>query len=181
MVSKWHHRFRTMVRYRLLSLTSVPILLTLMGLIALTLYWTLAYSWKNALSEVRSDLAVAHNSMQVLQREQRLQLHSMAESYQFQTEIKEFPQNVAQWAMTRAHKFGMDFLTVYPAKSINLLPQTLRSPLLAGKEQTFFQVMSAIELEALEPELPAQAEILFLKKTNWRAGADQPDNTSAVR
>ncbi len=131
---------------------------------SLTLYWTLAYSWKNALSEVRSDLAVAHNSMQVLQREQRLQLHAMAESYQFQTEIKEAPENVAQWAMTRAHKFGMDFLTVYPAESINLLPQKLRSPLLAGKEQTFFQVMSAIELESLEPDLPAQAEIPLLKE-----------------
>ena len=72
-----------MVRYRLLVLTSVPIIITLLALIALTMYWTLAYSWKSALAGVNADLAVASNSMEVLQREQRLHLNAIVKLNNF--------------------------------------------------------------------------------------------------
>ena len=58
---------RTKVRWRLLLLTSVPIMLTLVGMIALTLYWTLTYSWQKLLPTVRSDLGVAHHAITVQQ------------------------------------------------------------------------------------------------------------------
>lgn len=61
---------RTKVRWRLLLLTSVPIMLTLAGMIALTLYWTLTYSWQNLLTTVRSDLGVAHHAITVQQQRQ---------------------------------------------------------------------------------------------------------------
>ncbi|MEZ8142186.1 two-component sensor histidine kinase [Enterovibrio norvegicus FF-33] len=161
---KWRQRFRTMVRYRLLVLTSVPIIITLLALIALTLYWTVAYSWKNALSGVKADLAVASNSMEVLQREQRSQLHAIADSYDFQTQIAADPAKILGWAQSRADKYGVDFLAVYPVSDIERLPLSLRQPLLHGQERTFFQVMSAIELASISPNLSAKAEIPLLQE-----------------
>ncbi len=163
-LNKWRQRFRTMVRYRLLALTSVPIIITLMALMALTLYWTLAYSWKSALSGVKADLAVASNSMEVLQREQRGQLHAIADSYDFHNQIKQSPGDMLRWAQSRADKYDVDFLAVYPASDIDRLPQSLRQPLLLGEERTFFQVMSAIELDAISPDLSARAEIPLLSE-----------------
>ncbi len=43
--SKWTFRFKTMVRYRLLFLTSAPIILTLCALVAITLYWSWEVEW----------------------------------------------------------------------------------------------------------------------------------------
>ncbi|EEY71302.1 Sensor protein ZraS [Grimontia hollisae] len=163
-LNKWRLRFRTMVRYRLLMLTSVPIFITLLALIALTMYWTLAYSWKSALAGVMADLAVASNSMEVLQREQRLQLKAIADSYDFQIQIERDPSGILSWARSRAKKYDVDFLAVYPAQEIKRLPQTLRRPLLEGRERTFFQVMSAIELDAILPEFSARAEIPLLNE-----------------
>ena len=45
-----------MVRYRLLVLTSVPIILTLFALFALAMYWTVTYTWQNALMNVKADM-----------------------------------------------------------------------------------------------------------------------------
>ncbi|WP_028025024.1 sensor histidine kinase [Enterovibrio calviensis] len=167
LINKWRQRFRTMVRYRLLVLTSVPIIITLLALIALTMYWTVAYSWTNALSGVKADLAVASNSMEVLQREQRSQLHAIADSYDFQTQITQIadePEKILSWAQSRADKYGVDFLAVYPASDIDRLPQSLRQRILNGKEQTFFQVMSAIELDSISPDMSARAEIPLLQE-----------------
>ncbi|MCC4797989.1 two-component sensor histidine kinase [Enterovibrio norvegicus] len=166
-LNKWRTRFRTAVRYRLLALTSVPILLTLFVLIGLTLYWTLAYSWTNALAGVRADLAVASNSMEVLQREQRRQLHAIADSYEFQMQIQTDPEALTVWAQSRAGKYDVDFLAVYAAEDIDRLPQTLRFPLLRGQQRTFFQVMSEIELSSLTNDLPARAEIPLLNENTF--------------
>ncbi|MDD1783041.1 cache domain-containing protein [Enterovibrio sp. ZSDZ35] len=159
LVNKWRQRLRTMVRYRLLALTSVPIILTLLVLMALTVYWTLAYTWQSALAGVRADLAVASNSMEVLQREQRSQLHAIADSFDFQNQLREPTPDILSWAQSRADKYGVDFLAVYAANDIERLPLALRQPLLEGRERTFFQVMSAVEMDALASHLSDQAEI----------------------
>ncbi|PKF51582.1 sensor histidine kinase [Enterovibrio nigricans] len=159
LVHKWRQRLRTMVRYRLLVLTSEPINLTLLVLMALTGYWTLAYTWQSALAGVRADLAVASNSMEVLQREQRSQLHAIADSYDFQNQLRQANPDILSWAQSRADKYGVDFLAVYSASDIERLPLALRQPLIEGRERTFFQVMSAVEMDVLTPDLSAQAKI----------------------
>ncbi|KXF81467.1 sensor histidine kinase [Enterovibrio coralii] len=161
LIHKWRQRLRTMVRYRLLALTSVPIILTLLVLMALTVYWTLAYTWQSALAGVRADLAVASNSMEVLQREQRSQLHAIADSFDFQNQIRQQNPDILAWAQSRADKYGVDFLAVYSADDIERLPLALRQPLLEGRERTFFQVMSSVEMDALLPDLSSQAEIML--------------------
>lgn len=82
---------RTKVRWRLLLLTSVPIMLTLAGMIGLTLYWTLTYSWQNLLTTVRSDLGVAHHAVSVQQQRQAEHLEHLRDAWAFQLQLREIP------------------------------------------------------------------------------------------
>ena len=99
-----------MVRYRLLVLTSVPIIITLLALIALTMYWTVTYTWQNALMNVRADLAVAHHSMELLQKEQRMRLMSLSSSYDFQTLLRTDEAKLSDWVSTQTSNYELDFV-----------------------------------------------------------------------
>ncbi|MEF1307323.1 two-component sensor histidine kinase, partial [Vibrio owensii] len=92
-LSKWTYRFKTMVRYRLLILTSAPIFLTLIALIGITIYWSIHYTWQNALLDVSERLGVANNSITLLQQKQANYVKSFADSYDFRTRVN---QNVPQ-------------------------------------------------------------------------------------
>lgn len=85
---KWRHRFQTTVRYRLWILTSAPIFLTLLALIAITIYWSLHYTWNSALIDVSERLGVAQNSVTLLQQKQANHVRAFAESYDFASVCK---------------------------------------------------------------------------------------------
>ncbi|WP_231569017.1 sensor histidine kinase [Photobacterium gaetbulicola] len=165
-IAIWVRRFRTMVRYRLLLLTSVPIIITLLALIALTMYWTVIYTWQNALMNVRADLAVAHHSMELLQKEQRMRLGSLTESYPFQTLLKEDQSQLIDWVKQQAGNYDLDFVVIHPAAALGEFPKANRHLLLQGKEQTFFERLASYELNALHPDLPARAQIPLLSEKN---------------
>ncbi|OAN17777.1 two-component sensor histidine kinase [Photobacterium jeanii] len=160
----WVRRFRTMVRYRLLVLTSVPIIITLLALIALTMYWTVMYTWQNALKNVRADLAVAHHSMELLQHEQRMQLGSLASSYEFQHRLRTDEANLSEWVNGQAKRYGLNFVVLHPASALGEFSKSSRRLLLQGKEQTFFQVLNERALENLNRDLPAKAHIPLLSE-----------------
>ncbi|MGF1710950.1 cache domain-containing protein [Vibrio kagoshimensis] len=88
-LGKWKFRFKTMVRYRLLFLTSAPIILTLCALVAITLYWSVHYTWQGALVDVSERLDVADNSIHLIQKQQAYNVKSFAESYDFRTNLNE--------------------------------------------------------------------------------------------
>ncbi|MDV5168741.1 cache domain-containing protein [Photobacterium rosenbergii] len=163
-IAIWVRRFRTMVRYRLLLLTSVPIIITLLALIALTMYWTVIYTWQNALMNVRADLAVAHHSMELLQKEQRMRLGSLTESYQFQTWLKEDQSQLIDWVKQQAGQYDLDFVVIHPASALGEFPKANRQLLQQGEEQTFFQRLASYELDDLHPDLPARAQIPLLNE-----------------
>lgn len=165
-IAIWVRRFRTMVRYRLLLLTSVPIIITLLALIALTMYWTVIYTWQNALMNVRADLAVAHHSMELLQKEQRMRLGSLTESYPFQTLLKEDQSQLIDWVKQQAGQYDLDFVVIHPASALGEFPKANRHLLLQGKEQTFFERLASYELDDLHPDLPARAQIPLLSENN---------------
>ncbi len=160
----WLRRFRTMVRYRLLVLTSVPIVITLFALIGLTFYWTVTYTWQNALMNVRADLAVAHHSMELLQKEQRMELHSMASSYDFQYRLRFDESTLSSWVRTENKQYKLDFIVLHPTSALGEFSKHERHLLMEGKEQTFFQVLDSRELSALNPDLPARAQVPLLKE-----------------
>lgn len=160
----WLRRFRTMVRYRLLVLTSVPIIITLFALIGLTFYWTVTYTWQNALMNVRADLAVAHHSMELLQKEQRMELQSMADSYDFQYRLRFDESSLSHWVRSENQQYNLDFIVLHPASALGEFSKQERRLLLEGKEQTFFQVLDRRELAGLNSDLPARAQVPLLKE-----------------
>lgn len=148
---------RTKVRWRLLLLTSVPIMLTLVGMIGLTLYWTLTYSWQNLLTTVRSDLGVAHHAVSVQQQRQAEHLEHLRDAWAFQLQLRESPARLRQWVMPLAANYGLDFLRLRSGSELDLLPEQERAALAAGRSVSHFVVWSREQLLALSPALASRA------------------------
>lgn len=164
-VLMWLRRFKTMVRYRLLVLTSVPIFLTLLTLIAITFYWTVTYTWQNALMNVKADLAVAHHSMVLLKKEQRMELQALANSYDFQRRLRFNETSLKKWVSQQNQQYQLDFVVLHPVSDIGMFSSQEQQLLVTGKEQTFFQVLDRIALFDLNPDLPAQAQLPLIKES----------------
>ncbi|WP_421171361.1 sensor histidine kinase [Aeromonas dhakensis] len=148
---------RTKVRWRLLLLTSVPIMLTLAGMIGLTLYWTLTYSWQNLLTTVRSDLGVAHHAVSVQQQRQAEHLEHLRDAWDFQLQLRESPARLRQWVMPLAANYGLDFLRLRSGSELDQLPEQDRAALAAGRSVSHFVVWSREQLLALSPALASRA------------------------
>ncbi|WP_421152722.1 sensor histidine kinase [Aeromonas dhakensis] len=148
---------RTKVRWRLLLLTSVPIMLTLAGMIGLTLYWTLTYSWQNLLTTVRSDLGVAHHAVSVQQQRQAEHLEHLRDAWAFQLQLRESPARLRQWVMPLAANYGLDFLRLRSGSELDQLPEQDRAALAAGRSVSHFVVWSREQLLALSPALASRA------------------------
>ncbi len=159
---------RTKVRWRLLLLTSVPIMLTLVGMIALTLYWTLTYSWQNLLTTVRSDLGVAHHAITVQQQRQTEHLEHLRDAWAFQLRLRESPDQLHDWVMPLAANYGLDFLRLRRGPELDQLTAQERAALTAGRSVSHFVVWSQQEMLALSPQLAKRAVL-------W-----QRDGTSVV-
>ncbi|MFC1503131.1 cache domain-containing protein [Pseudomonadota bacterium] len=163
-VCMWLRRFRTMVRYRLLVLTSVPIILTLLTLIALTTYWMVTYTWQTALMNVRADLTVAHHSMELLQTKQRTRLLTLSSSYDFQLLLRSDESKLSEWVRSQVANYELDFLVLHPASALVEFSKANRQLLLNGEEQTFFQVLNEQQLSYLQRDLPVRAQIPLIRE-----------------
>ncbi|MBO1392908.1 sensor histidine kinase [Vibrio cholerae] len=157
---KWRHRFQTTVRYRLWILTSAPIFLTLLALIAITIYWSLHYTWNSALIDVSERLGVAQNSVTLLQQKQANHVRAFAESYDFRKRLQEAEtlSTLPRWVQNQKNRYGLDFLSF---ERVDSLEQKFRY-LDLTKRESFFDVLSADELEKLDPDLAKQAQIPIL-------------------
>ncbi|ELI1839256.1 cache domain-containing protein [Vibrio fluvialis] len=154
---KWRHRVKTMVRYRLLILTSVPIGFTLIVLIAISIYWSIHYTWQSALVDVSERLGVAHNSMTLLQQKQASYVKAFGDSYEFRTRIMHAGEepDLNQWVNQQKQRYDLDFLTF---ERVDTLEQKFRY-LDLTKRESFFDVLSQSELAQLDPQLAKRAEI----------------------
>ncbi|MEV3820709.1 sensor histidine kinase [Aeromonas dhakensis] len=148
---------RTKVRWRLLLLTSVPIMLTLAGMIGLTLYWTLTYSWQNLLTHVRGDLGVAHHAVSVQQQRQAEHLEHLRDAWAFQSQLRESPARLRQWVMPLAANYGLDFLRLRSGSELDQLTTPEHAALAAGRSVSHFVVWSREQLLALSPALASRA------------------------
>ena len=168
---QWHRRFKTMVRYRLLFLTSMPIILTLLGLILVTGYWSVTYTWKESLNQVGVKLAVATNSIEILQKEQRTLLNSMVNSYEFQRLFKIDDSRLPQWSEEQSAAYKLDFIKLHPITELDLFSPKNQRQLLQGKQETFFQVVDEQLLNSLSSTLSVKAEVSILNsdESEYRA------------
>ncbi|WP_299690083.1 cache domain-containing protein [uncultured Vibrio sp.] len=158
--SKWVFRFKTMVRYRLLFLTSAPIILTLCALVAITLYWSIHYTWQEALIDVDERLYVADNSIHLIQKQQTYNVRAFAESHQFRTKLASNPsqEQLTHWVARNKSRYQLDFLRWRSVDSVENQHEYLR---LADK-LSFFSVLNQKELDSLGRELVNKAEVAML-------------------
>lgn len=120
---RWRYQFQTMVRYRLLMLASAPILFTLVALMGISLYWTLHYTWQSALGDVSGRLAMADNSMRMLESRQLERLTAFSHSYGFVrrmngengatlNDTNASHWNASHWLNQQRDLLGLDYLTL---------------------------------------------------------------------
>ncbi|CAK3950961.1 sensor histidine kinase [Vibrio crassostreae] len=158
--SKWTFRFKTMVRYRLLFLTSAPIILTLCALVAITLYWSVHYTWQGALIDVDERLDVADNSIHLIQNQQAYNVRAFAESYNFQTKLASdlSHEELTRWVSENKSRYELDFLRW---RSVESMAKKLEYLNLTHKS-SFFSVLSRNELNYLDSDLAKKAEVPML-------------------
>lgn len=77
------------VRYRILVLTLLPILLTLVSLVFITIYWNISYTGKQLFMKVKADLTVARNTLVAVQAKQEDQLKQVMVSWEFQNAFRQ--------------------------------------------------------------------------------------------
>ncbi|MGF1744072.1 sensor histidine kinase [Vibrio minamisatsumaniensis] len=159
---KWAFRFKTMVRYRLLFLTSAPIILTLCALVTITLYWSIHYTWQGALIDVDERLDVAENSIQLIQSQQAYNVKAFAESYQFRIKLANHAsqEDFARWVSENKSRYQLDFLRW---RSVEHLTNKLQYLNLTHKE-SFFSVLNQDELNTLDRDLAKKAEVPMLNE-----------------
>ncbi|NVJ55514.1 MAG: cache domain-containing protein [Vibrionaceae bacterium] len=160
LLSKWHHRFKTMVRYRLMILTSAPIFLTLVALIGITIYWSIHYTWQSALLDVSERLGVAENSIELIQEKQANHVKAFAESYDFVQRINHLSQykDFETWVAEQKKRYNLDFLRFH---RVDTIADKFRYLDLTRKE-SFFDVLSQQELSELGEDLAKRAQIPIL-------------------
>ena len=157
---KWRFRFKTMVRYRLLFLTSAPIILTLCALIAITLYWSVHYTWQGALIDVDERLDVADNSIHLIQNQQAYNVRAFSESYRFRNKLESdiTEEQLIQWVSENKSRYELDFLRWYSAHSLKDTTELLD----LTSKQSFFSVLTRSQLNELDRTLAKRAEVPLL-------------------
>lgn len=154
---KWRHRFKTMVRYRLMILASAPIFLTLIALIGITVYWSIHYTWQSTLLDVSERLGVAENSIELIQEKQANHVRAFSDSYEFVYRINHLAEfdDFQTWVAQQKGKYNLDFLRFHRVDSI---ADKFRYLDLTRKE-SFFDVLSHEELKEFGDDLAKRAQI----------------------
>ncbi|QIR15942.1 sensor histidine kinase [Shewanella aestuarii] len=167
-------QMQAQVRYRLLILTLLPILLTLVSLVFITIYWNISYTSQQLFMKVKADLTVAENTLKQVQTQQEQQLANVANSWAFQTAFEQLHQNKHDQQAKQAIKdvlqqtkqqLNLDFLRLINAEQVRAdadLNALLRQqPKLAVSGM---MVLSPERLNQISPELQQYA-VIPLKST----------------
>ncbi|MGL4474296.1 MAG: sensor histidine kinase [Shewanella sp.] len=177
-------QMKAKVRYRILILTLLPILLTLVSLVFITIYWNISYTGQQLFMKVKADLAVAQNTLSSLQTRQAAQLQNVVSSWAFQNHFKHMASmpstEVFEACLSQQQKtLGLDFLRLVPVAEAQadpdlrqMLPKTEQNQAFSG-----LMVMSNQALGRLSPELAKQA-IIDIQATHH---ANPPDVSKLSR
>ncbi len=140
-------------RYRILLLTSAPILITLLILIFITLYWAFSYTWKNTLHDVSTRLKIAQNSFIFIQNNQGASLSSISQSYDFQkllnNNTKEEEINKSLYNLKQKYKF--DYIKFRYLSDVNEKDSITHN--------SGFEIVSPEKLNSIDSKLALKAKI----------------------
>ena len=156
------------VRYRILILTLLPILLTLVSLVFITIYWNISYTGKQLFMKVKADLTVASNTLISVQKSQEKQLELVMNSWAFQNEFRQFDSNLDDsrqrldvFLEAQKRKLDLDFLSLVSVSEAAadpdlrfMLPKVKGSDAYSG-----MMVLSPNRLARIDPDLVTVANI----------------------
>ncbi|WP_345866882.1 sensor histidine kinase [Shewanella algae] len=156
------------VRYRILILTLLPILLTLVSLVFITIYWNISYTGKQLFMKVKADLTVANNTLAAVQERQEKQLEHVMQSFDFQTHFRSILEGEQQkqkdlnaFLDQQRKALDLDFLRLVRIADAAADPDLRQMlPLVQGQSAySGLMVLSSSRLARIEPELAERAKI----------------------
>lgn len=156
------------VRYRILVLTLLPILLTLVSLVFITIYWNISYTGKQLFMKVKADLSVAQNSLQQVQLRQEKQLEKVMASWTFQNDFRPIlsgdiqrRSEVNAYLTEQKQRLGLDFLRLVSVSEAAQDPDLRQMlPRMEGVlPSSGLMVLAATRLARLDSELAERARI----------------------
>lgn len=154
-------KFRNSVRYRLLILTSAPILLTVIFLIACTLYLSFTYVQSSLLKDVASRLAVAENSLTFIEKQLASNVAGIGKSYQLLSLIEQQASEQVINHQLKSTYRNNDYLR------FSYLRRHDESPAYGSS----FKILSAEKLRQLNPALSDKAKIILSPSTTVESRA----------
>lgn len=156
------------VRYRILILTLLPILLTLVSLVFITIYWNISYTGKQLFMKVKADLAVAENTLQQVQVRQEKQLEKVMTSWTFQNDFRPILNgemnhraNIDAFLNEQKQLLNLDYLRLVSVSEAATDPDLrLILPKMGGLlPYSGLMVLSPERLARIDPELVVTASI----------------------
>ncbi|ACJ31592.1 Sensor histidine kinase [Shewanella piezotolerans WP3] len=160
------------VRYRILILTLLPILLTLVSLVFITIYWNISYTGKQLFMKVKADLTVANNTLDSVQTIQEKRLELVMQSWNFQNEFRELDPKARvtrktlqqQLALTKT-ELDLDFLRLITVAEAAADPDLRQMLPHIVDDQPFsgLMVLSPSRLSRIDPALAERAKVTVMK------------------
>ncbi|WP_420789281.1 sensor histidine kinase [Shewanella algae] len=156
------------VRYRILILTLLPILLTLVSLVFITIYWNISYTGKQLFMKVKADLTVANNTLAAVQERQEKQLEHVMQSFDFQTHFRSIlegeqqkQKDLSAFLDQQRKALDLDFLRLVRIADAAADPDLRQMlPLVQGQSAySGLMVLSSSRLARIDPELAERAKI----------------------
>ncbi|QQX80441.1 cache domain-containing protein [Shewanella sp. KX20019] len=174
------------VRYRILILTLLPILLTLVSLVFITIYWNISYTGKQLFMKVKADLTVANNTLVSVQTIQEKRLELVMESWAFQNDFRKinFNGKLSREALTQHLSqtkvdIDLDFLRLISVAEAASDPDLRQMLPHIEADQPFsgLMVLSPSRLSRIDPALADRAQITVMKTQR----AQEPVKTEEKR
>ncbi|GMQ46560.1 sensor histidine kinase [Vibrio sp. 10N] len=156
-IGKWRYRITSMVRYRLLFLTSAPIFLTLFALFGITAYWSVHYTWQSALVDVAERLNIVEDKIHSLQIRQHDHLTAFASSYEFRTRLDHLQTHdeFDTWVSSQRERYNLDYLRWIPKQQSEKSNDYLQM----ASQKSFFDVLTRTQASTIDPILSDHAEV----------------------
>ncbi|BDM62792.1 two-component sensor histidine kinase [Shewanella sp. NFH-SH190041] len=163
-----YQNVKAKVRYRILILTLLPILLTLVSLVFITIYWNISYTGNQLFMKVKADLAVANNTLQANQARQEEELENVVNSYVFQQRFRPIINGLERRTdaintclVFRKQQLHLDFLRLISVEDVQADPdlRLMQSKIQGQQAYSGLMVLNERQLARINPMLAEKARI----------------------
>lgn len=155
------HSIHRSVRLKLLTLTLLPVALVLPASLAGLTAWGASFTYEQLYIKVNTDLAVAHDLFQRIQKDHLDRLARLGDSYVFREALRNGDtQAVQRLVEDERDSASFSFLRVVPTSAFGE-SATLRP-------SVGIEILDAVQLAALDPDIAASVQLPLVKTPHAR-------------